>query len=560
MHVFTYDGDPDAEYWTVCQALRYLLLFHIPWALGVEFSVPKLFVNFADPDPLTLRDLYKTEAGQTPPSGPYPYYRSRATQRCPSLSVEDRRVLEAVLWVCTYAGLHLHEVHESVLAYGDSIYVRTALDLWDTRDQDVVTLHAERGHSHHDVLAPAGTIRSVPDIVNANEISQGQIQVDHRAAASDVLMLGDRHYVTVTAELLPMWPKVDRWDGTTGAVASATADAYRADAFEEAAPFQTLEDSTFFHRFNPHGNAWPSSESYRMAGRLWGVDCAGEFSATEYMRSEGPWAGEHAVPFDVSSLLVNNAGLPALADQVVRRRWMEPVTATDGTGRSLGVLLEISIDAGDEWYRLEDTFTVLGGMTLLYLKTADLLQVGQQVFVDHPNPPTANFYDAYLRGTLRLRATFNLDLDERVAEAGFGGGRLAAQHVTRGVMRDTDFRLVEADRFDNSINLHGASAIVGGLDDRSAASTAAYEMAFDMASAAHRASLLVPWHAIEYPLGTRVAVVATLPGVGTPDLLCVEPEQIEPVIVGRVFRQTNELSTELLLEDFELRPHLRPHG
>jgi hypothetical protein len=127
-----------------------------------------------------------------------------------------------------------------------------------------------------------------------------------------------------------------------------------------------------------------------------------------------------------------------------RRRWMRPVSQFKPKGgESLGVVIDISFDEGATWLRLRDRPGVASDCYAIRFNQTDLREILAEQAAD---AGIDNLYGAYMEGKLRVRATFNIDLDERVVgRAQSDTSPLAAEEATKIVFRDDDFH--EEDTF-----------------------------------------------------------------------------------------------------------------
>jgi hypothetical protein len=159
--------------------------------------------------------------------------------------------------------------------------------------------------------------------------------------------------------------------------------------------------------FSPRAN--PNFAAVRDVFRKWVLNEAGDYSGAPYNRGPAP---------DLSALFEG-------APYVRRRRRLLPCLSRDDLGRSHGVYVEMSLDAGETWERMNLAARVLTDEGGLYL-------------TDDPLP--ARYLMAAMRGEACLRATAAIESDSRLAAEYSGDGADDLPGRTRYLSAPTGYR------------------------------------------------------------------------------------------------------------------------
>ena len=134
--------------------------------------------------------------------------------------------------------------------------------------------------------------------------------------------------------------------------------------------------------FSPSAN--PDFAAVRDVFRKWVLNEAGDYAAAPYSRGPAP---------DLSALFDGDP-------YVSRRRRFLPCLSRDALGRSHGVYVEVSLDGGAAWERLNLAARVLAAECGVYL-------------TDDPLPP--RYLMAVMRGQARVRVTATVESDSRLS-------------------------------------------------------------------------------------------------------------------------------------------------
>ncbi len=215
-------------------------------------------------------------------------------------------------------------------------------------------------------LAPAGN----PASAATSNLWQGEVEIARRPARRGVVVLGRLKRYEATFELSPGWDPYDVPDTWGRTVRSRSDD-------------------------------WPGDGDVL---RRWVLNEDGAYS-------DGPWNLPLHEFGDVSETDFNRP----------TPRRLEPCLSTDEGGRSLGVVVEVSVDAGVTWRRW-------AGPVRVSADRCDVLLGGDEL--------TGEYYQAALAGDARVRVTATVASDARLiaeieGDAGAGCDVVSAGHSRR---------------------------------------------------------------------------------------------------------------------------------
>lgn len=542
-HLFTYDGDPAAEYWTYLQALRYLVLLHLPWGLGEQVGPGDLFTEtLAGPamDPWYLKDEPDVALAGALPNG----WLEHMTRRCQSLALEGMDLIEAITALCDAAGVDWYVRHSNE-STADECRVLSDLAFAAPGDIAPDPVMLEEGGGHFDVFS--GALRSMEEITDANNVQHVESAREYGAAVSRVRVLGDRVWRTITTQLVPLWIPDPIWDAESPDVAALLIDAIGEEWTSGDPPvFEARKDGTFHKRFCA-GGAEFEQDSNAIIGRKWGIDTAGLYDDATYGRPNFPAYGD---PFEI----------PGAADEAPRWREIREVPAPEGQ-HPIGVYVEVSFDGTEEaptWYPLKGEVRVFPGEAALYITGEDLLRFASSV-LSRKDPDTeetlaeqigiANWYHSYLLGEFRIRATFQIEMDHRVEQVvDSADSPLLPEVITAQVSRERDLAAWFQDGGVNATVL----ARMATRNDYDSAERFARAMLRERAYATWSGRIGIPWLETErYPLATPIEGIKRAGGAvdikfGGSALQTGK----YPRVIKKVYTQSeSEVSTALVLED-----------
>lgn len=545
VHIFTYEGDPAAEYWTLLQALRYLVLLHLPYGLSEQVGPGDLFTEaLGGPGG---GPWWRQDETDVALAGDYPVgWQEHMTRRSQSLALEGMDFVEALAALTSAANVEFNVAHSNESTVGE---VRVLSNLRFVAPGDLARDHLafERSGSH---FTTSGSLRSIEDIIAQNNTQQCRSALEFGNAASRVRVLGDRVWRTVTAELKPLWQPDPAWDIEPPLDPEEVAPDLVDEAMEDENTFASRRDGAFYARFCAGGGQFAEGEN-SIIGRLWGLDTAGEYDDATYGRTNFDTYGQ---PWPI----------PGASDQVPRRREIRRVPTQDGA-RALDIVIEVNFGETDPevWYRLQSRIQVLPGQAAMYITSPDLLGfagevLGRPTEVDGPTIgeelEVLNWYEAYLLGKFKLRATFQIELDHRLEQVvNAADSPVAAHTVAAIVSRERDFQAWFQDAGVPSDFL----ASMQTRNDYDAAERFARATLAERAYADWSGRAVIPWIEIDrYRLGTPIEGIRRQAGGaveilfgGSTDRQNGLPRVVERIWVQKDDGRSGEVSTTLVLHD-----------
>jgi hypothetical protein len=541
IHLFTYEGDPQAEYWTLLQALRYLVRVHLPF--DPENSPPIVGPGnlFTAEDRTGPEDewWYDLAEGDVPEDEDRPVdsWLDLTVRRADNLTVEGLSIEEALKRLAKAAGIYWSVVHLND-SEEDEVFLLSELNFWAPADGAVVELGLERDGGY---LDGDGEPRAVTDILAANNVVNANLQVDYGNTLRRVVVIGDKKWRVVRAALVPLWKPDERWDD----VDEGDKTTFRDQAYSSS-PFATDTGSEFFNRFQPDGPNHGDGQN-RLVGRLWGIDASGEIAAVhaEYDRETGAFT-DYSTPWDFEHE----------ADQVRRRRKVGPVPTADG--KAIGVLLEVSLDAGSSWHRVADRLQVIAEQSAFYIAARDLLSFGKELFESlDPASEYDNYYHAFMEQAFLLRAYFAIETDEVCTGEGDAlfTSPVAEHDSTALVLRNTTFKELATDV--EATTAPEVDALGTARDDTAAANKLAASLLATRVRGKWAGEASIPWiEEEEFPLGARVSGIRRGPTeVIAFNTIVDDPEApiygALPIITQKVY-QVDAQTTMLTLDDAPL--------
>jgi hypothetical protein len=561
VEIYTFEDvdSPRAEKWTYFQALQYL------WWCAMRDSTVRAGDLF-DPEsalnvgisgvPTHLLAPEEVGSGSS-------HWNAQLVRYCESFCPEGKLIVEALALLGQLCGLRFRERlrdYSTTNQQNETVSEPVAfLQCWVPGDNTFADwLEAEVDGSP---LSLEGAPRDADsDVLMRNNTSNARVNRDWTNVANRARVLGDRQFVVLRVELWPMWKPDALWDNVAPSGVTALVD----DA-KGADDFKLRKDSTFYAFFHPSGADFCFGQN-SIVGRLWGIDWAGELAPMEYNRASGPYAGYGSIDWAALGQW-GAAGVPT--NQVRRRRQLMPLPAKSSTGETVGVLLEVSWNAGTSWYRIntKEWKTIPERSAVLLTPPDSLLAFGKECLDRIAVPPIAypvrNYYEAYLKNLFRMRVTAAVDLDERVEGTAadpwttFGlPGPLGSLTVERTVLRTGDFKRVDTRRF-----LDQGFVGSGEIDQTLRAGKFAAGVLQPALAPRVASSASMPWLDTEqrYPIGTPIAGIRRSPTSTDQDLSFTaytdDVNGMRPEVIGKILRQSIEgASTELVLEEYVYAP------
>ncbi len=536
IHLFTYDGDPEAEYWTFLQALRYLVMIYLPYGGDEQIDPGDLFTTLSSQDAEAWWSMTEAESDALLTGPVNTGWRNMMVRNCHDLSVEGLNLIEALAVFTAHAGMHAGESHTNETQSGE-VRVLSHLDFWVQDQKAADVLHLERNASQ---FTAGGQLRTINDMLSKSNVQSANLRFDTGSTLARTELVAGRKWWIITTELKPLWEIDFRWDD----VDEEDADDYRSDAYGD--PFVIDTEGEFYKRYSPHGSKFQDLD-YAIVGRLWGIDPAGEIDPILFERLTGPY--QNYDPFVI----------PNIADQVRRRRMIDHPEAKKQTGERKKIRLEISLDGGDTWAVTETAFVLHRQLSAIYFKQPNLLTIAREVI--EGNGTVDNFYDAYLKHALRFRATFAIELDERlIAIANTLGGSNASPLAGTGTTKMYLNTKTHQQRLIDEISVDPAVvATIDEVDDIDSLDRLAKARLAENSVAKWRGNPVIPWiESSRYPLGTPIQGIVRTPGTGDVISFGGDAKRSSgyPHVVSKVYNAADQ-TTDLVLRDHSLRKGLK---
>jgi len=452
LYTFTYDGDPTAEYWTVGQALAYLIHNYID---AQDIDVIRFWWDLMPfQDEGYLHDPEDTDQ-----------FRKRLTMRCDDIRLDATDLGAALVTICTQHGLHVDVPiikrgqrqgagsGESPTTAADFFF---SLRIWPMADNAIGTTGSQMGRAEKFDWPrdpPWETWGGAPPsdklMAQQNPGETAAFTVDHRAT-NEVIALDSPKLYEVTMHLRPGWipwimanagdyhadaqpPAFAVLDEVTAI--TATIQAYWLDLIDPA----TDEDDQPVVR-SIHDSAHPDHKHVADLGRVW-------IFPTDSRRTDPKWQRTYPLPgwlgwdeyspisqsLDINVLAITDpygCALAAAAPWVSRSRPLGyPISQTHDSGR-LPLRLEMKFKDDDEWTPFPGVkITSLDnecGIRISHPNLARLYWPGWEdnqhfdpvknvgEWCEGKEQPNKSFLNAILNRTLRMRVTGTIQGDRRL--------------------------------------------------------------------------------------------------------------------------------------------------
>ncbi len=530
--LFTDEHDPRARYWSLGQALRYLLHFHRPENGLVDSSaVYALTDDLVSEEPITSGGLSMATL-----------LRGRVRNvRCESIG----NLLNAMRVLLDSVGLHFAVQYESGTP---------TLVMWSASEPvadgatDIKWLHLERRGTDQSDRTPREQLAR-------NNVDQGQVLFDMSAIRTDAIVLGARKRYVCSTELIPGWEPEAGLDDVAldddEAIAAAKAKAILSEG--DVDPSALTGDSlTWWQRY-----ARNASEQFRSrVGRWWVLNEGNDYDALTYgrAREDDPFPdGAYYPPFDFASVL---GGVQPGTWAMVRRRFLELPVDRSGSNPALAiaqVIVELSFDAGSTWFR-----PVRVDVRLPTTECA--LVLGNEYLTDVVRPgddkSDDNLWYALIEGRVRMLITAAVMGDERIEQRGESSISKTAWPARRTRTVDAGDQFRHRNVSGNTLHVPINNAAGLDIDDSGEALAAAGWFVAANEDKRISAGPVVPWLETHYRVGDRIAGIA---GRQVSFERTLGAERVLPTVVGLVYEFGDaSFSTQVVLEDWRGAPHEAP--
>lgn len=474
IHIFTWDGDPEAAKWTYGTALRYLVWFHRVKA-GPVFE-GNIF-------PVTE---WLTSGGANPGGA----LASALAREPVSLSCEATSLAEAMALLAAAAGIH-------ITAETDNLAGRpvTRLRVWAAEDGTCKHLYLALGGRYPDGQPRyATTGRSAAAVLADNNIHRGEVAWEGHGGPQEALVLGDVKRYEMTVPLWPGWLARELLDNVEPAMSlQAKAEALTPAMVHALGP--AAAECAWFRQYHREGADFAQNSD---VARLWVLNEDGYYTPEGYNRND-PF--NDYGPFDFTR--VADAAVTSAGAWMRRARRLLPLISRSEHRRRLGVWVEISFDSGVNWQQQPSGIKVLEDRVGIYLDCENPTEIAP-AGVD---PGVQNLWYALIDGTLRVRVSGVIESDERLI------GRAAPQPcstagfqvTTTLVRRPKGYQLVSRQHTENA--LIQVTTAPDERDDSQAIAAFAEALRESSSGRGVRAVPAIPWVETAYGLGDRITEI-----------------------------------------------------
>ena len=374
---FTAEEDPDAQWWTVREAIK-SVLGH--WIYGISDALDTtLWLETATRDALNGTANTGRWAG--------------LDQRLPELDVHGMGPLDALQAICDAAGFEM-----SVLPAPASEAA--------SRDYQIRLWRRGAGPENDLKLSSRGGVPSDPGrALKTNDVSQVHGMFDAVPIRNEVVARG-RVLIETSVPLKPLWNPGDV-DGTTvdGAL-------------------QDDDGNTSYHQKHIAGRE--QFGDFGHVGRMWGLDCTGGWAAAGNGYTSGLYQHD-SDGFDwVSELGIKNSALDTERDNLgitedvrwsYRVRHALPLRGPSEQEVGTEYALEVSEDGGSSWQRITSvefqTLREWFGILLTGSAVANLASVNADALRTDAQSvdPSASWWQLIKDETLQFRLTCTVEAD-----------------------------------------------------------------------------------------------------------------------------------------------------
>lgn len=427
VYAFARNGEYGADvgggggYWTVARALLSIIG---RWLWGIKSPSGTPLSRFIDVEPATLAELIVVANGGAPQADSW----VGLDARLPETDVTGMGVLQAIETVCAAGGFNfalLPRIMQSVASTGRPYQLR----IWrrnygvDDRYVDLVKRGTYQTASSSQLLAD-------------NNLIQGRAMLDAGGVRNEITYVG-RALFEATFPLLPLWSpgEVEPTIGVTG--------------LESATDEQLAATSGYWAKHVAGGSLY---DDYGHVGRVWGIDCTGEWYSAGYTSG----AYQHAAGgFDFVTHLNLNAtnqwtpltelytlGRPPNTPIYWQRRPRAALPLRQFGALTLNrqYLLEVSEDGGSTWQHCPVGITTIRNGFGIRLNVPNLAAMNNASIGTEAKPAdvTLSWWGLMRTTDLRFRVTCVVEADHApsytaVRQANSGSAYSRSRHMVTEV-------------------------------------------------------------------------------------------------------------------------------
>jgi hypothetical protein len=460
--VFTYDGDPDACYWTYADVLTYLLSFYWEQPFGTSYP---LFCAQG-------MDMASAKVGLLTPdilsNSIDPAWKDVVGTKCEELVVHGRGLVDALILWCRFTGGTMQQITNAATNTSELVFALNG-DGGPWKDFGSGDLDREIRRAYDDTPPAAYSLalegsgperymqgRTISNVIKYNEVKDGRILSDVNNSESSCAIAstqGELYEVTAGKGASNTWNIFKPgWRPDTTFGDNDAVDLAALDLLEKTTDGSELTGAaaTMFARY-VRGPDDSASWAYASVGRLWVLNEAGEYLGATYGRTgtkQARWpAGAYTTPFNFHTncncpLAYNSNGVRTNVWFPRRRKMLPPISKQpDGLGDSTTPPRVVcSFDSGATWMEYPGSVRFAKDQCAMMLTDANLAKVKS------PKPPSGsstqeNVWRSICLGTFRIAATFSVESDSVCFGSSAPASPLSSLSRHRLIISHEDFLL-----------------------------------------------------------------------------------------------------------------------
>ena len=481
--LFTDDGDSGGQPWSLLDALRYLVWFyHTP-------EGPVSVRAFLDATAAGVGVDPIARGGFVPGSAMV----DRLLVAADDLNCEATNLVEAVNLLSDAAG-----VRAGVESFETGGVVSTQFRVWAAADAPSRPLKLAWGGRHADGSPRYDTAKLLAgDVTRDNQLAR--IAVDWRddELVTAPIVVGAVKRWEMTVPLVPGWlPEVDL--DNVAPVDRDDAKALAVTPDIEAFLGDLVKDIPWYRMYHKKGAEF---DAHRDVSRLWVLNEDGGFDGASYNRN-APF--DDYQPFDFSTV-----ASPVVTSRGQWTRRLRPMLATitrDDDGNSLGVVVEVSYDAGVSWH------PPVGSVQIDKQRAAIRFNLSNPTAMVEPGGDFLinNMWFALIDQVFRVRVTAVFESDDRLRAEHAPNPAASPTMVRRGalVYQPSRFAFASREGTTNALIPVYPGQQTGEVDQTPEAVAAARRLADQQQSGSVEAVARIAWLDDELGLGDRVVDIA----------------------------------------------------
>ena len=519
MPVFTYDGDPNAIYWTYADVLTYLIGYYVQ-SFGTSYPIQ-------DGNGVTLCEtVVAANAGpQDLGNVNNPTFQDIIKLKCPELVCQGQNIVESLQMWCESSRCMMQQFTKNSAGGPVTVLLFSLLGDGGPYLTDGATAERTYATTESDTLLSARLLplenegatiegRNAADVLAKNVVEQSEIIFDGNNIISACSVFGDIEKFEVTLGkncqtkatdiFKPGWvPDAMFGDGLSGGdVATKVEEILTAND-----PLTATGNSlTMFNRYDRSGT---SHGSYASTGRLWVLNESGEWDGTTYGRTNNGITVWNAAAYDLPYDFQDNCGIDKARNPLTgqkeykwlpRRRAILNLLSKSPNDASQSPIVYCSWDSGQHWYRYPGSYMFVGrndpvkAQIALYLTDGNLGEVKNEKPTDGDVTLGWSIWESIVVGSFAIAITCAVHGDDRVCGNSDAGLTFDTSLPNMYVHTQNKFRY---DTIDNgNSDLHGLTGWVNDeLNEYSKARTYANQSIYMNQARRISGNIIIPYHA-----------------------------------------------------------------